>query len=146
MRGENPSRNLEFAAGSTPSSPTPLPRSTGGEGRVFGARQSCSSRLWNAIGWIVLIGGFAALQCLEPYYFTQDDVLIGELPGVRHELRDLWAGTFPDWNPYVFMGAPVALMGMSSVTYPPRVLAYALARHIWQGIGADRLDDIERGA
>src|ERR1019366_9832050 len=57
---------------------------------IFGFTESASTattgdfanRFWNLIGWAFLIGGFAFLQCLEPYYFTQDDALIGELPGI----------------------------------------------------------------
>jgi len=89
-----------------------------------------SARVWNLAGWIFLIGGFVGLECLEPYYFTQDDALVGELPGVLLGCRSLWAGTFPDWNPYVLMGAPLATIGFWGVTYPPQLLAYAIARHV----------------
>jgi len=44
--------------------------------------------------------------------------------------RSLWAGTFPDWNPYVFLGAPLATIGFWAITYPPQLLSYAIARHV----------------
>jgi hypothetical protein len=89
-----------------------------------------SERGWNLAGWIGLIGGFIGLQFLEPYYFTQDDALAGELPGILLGCRSLWEGTFPDWNPYVFMGAPLATIGFWAITYPPQLTSYAIARHV----------------
>jgi hypothetical protein len=89
-----------------------------------------SSRAWNLTGWLFLIFGFAALEWMQPYYFTQDDALVGELPGILLGCRSLWAGTFPDWNPYVFMGAPLATVGFWAITYPPQLIAYAIARHV----------------
>src|SRR5437879_12164784 len=87
-------------------------------------------RPWNLMGWAFLVGGFAFLQRLEPYYFTQDDALVGELPGILLGCRSLWQGVFPDWNPYVFLGAPLASIGFWAITYPPQLLAYAIARHV----------------
>jgi hypothetical protein len=78
---------------------------------------------WNLVGWLALIGGFTILEFLQPYYFTQDDVLAGDLPAILLGLRSLWDGAYPVWHPYVFMGAPLV------ITYPPHVLAYAIARH-----------------
>jgi hypothetical protein len=89
-----------------------------------------ADRYWNWTGWLCLIGGFSALECLEPYYFTQDDALIGELPGILLGFRSLWQGTFPDWNPYVFLGAPLATIGFWAITYPPQLISYAVARHL----------------
>ncbi len=85
---------------------------------------------WNLTGWGFLIGGFIFLQWLEPYYFTQDDALVGELPGILLGCRSLWQGIFPDWNPYVFLGAPLATVGFWAITYPPQLISYAIARHI----------------
>src|SRR5205807_9269199 len=87
-------------------------------------------RFWNLAGWLFLIGGFGGLECMQPYYFTQDDALVGELPGILLGCRSLWEGTFPDWNPYVFMGAPLATIGFWAITYPPQLLSYAIARHL----------------
>src|SRR5437762_12566947 len=88
------------------------------------------SQWWNLVGWLCLIGGFIGLQFVEPYYFTQDDALLGELPGILLGCRSLWEGTFPDWNPYVFMGSPLATIGFWAITYPPQLLSYAIARHL----------------
>lgn len=87
-------------------------------------------RWWSAIGCAGLIVGFSALEFMQPYYFTQDDVMVGELPAVVLGCRSLWAGVFPDWNPYVFLGAPLAPMGFWSITYPPMLASYAVARHV----------------
>jgi hypothetical protein len=89
-----------------------------------------NDRFWNAVGWLSLIGGFFALECLQPYYFTQDDVLVGELPAAILGCRSLWDGIFPNWNPYVFLGAPLAPMGFWSITYPPMLASYGIARHV----------------
>src|SRR4029077_16388683 len=98
------------------------------EGREARNTPGCLAPNW--AGWLFLIGGFAALEWMQPYYFTQDDALVGELPGVLLGCRSLWEGTFPDWNPYVFMGAPLATIGFWAITYPPQLLAYAVARHV----------------
>ena len=91
---------------------------------------STSHGCWNLAGWGVLIAGFGFLEWMQPYYFTQDDALLGELPGILLGFRSLWDGVFPDWNPYVFLGAPLATIGFWAITYPPQALAYAIARHL----------------
>jgi hypothetical protein len=98
-------------------------------GRPPGGRLGMD-RSWNLAGWTFLIGGFAFLEWLEPFYFTQDDALIGELPGILLGFRSLWHGTFPDWNPYVFLGSPLATIGFWTITYPPQLISYAIARYI----------------
>lgn len=105
--------------------------------QVFGLEQANQAdpatehvHAWDWIGWITLISGLIALQCIEPYYFTQDDALVGELPGIILGCRSLWEGTFPDWNPYVFLGAPLATIGFWAITYPPQLISYAIARHV----------------
>ena len=87
-------------------------------------------RLWNLIGWLCLVGAFAYRERMQPYYFTQDDALVGELPGILLGCRSYWQGVLPNWNPYVFMGAPLASIGFWALTYPPQLLAYAIARHV----------------
>jgi hypothetical protein len=91
---------------------------------------SQNERAWNMTGWLFLIAGFLGLEWMQPYYFTQDDALVGELPGILLGCRSLWDGVFPDWNPYVFLGAPLATMGFWSITYPPQWIAYGIARHV----------------
>ena len=89
-----------------------------------------AERCWNLAGWLFLIGSFSALEFMEPYYFTQDDALVGELPGILLGCRSLWSGVFPDWNPYVFLGSPLAIIGFWAITYPPQLISYAIARHL----------------
>jgi hypothetical protein len=89
-----------------------------------------SWRAWNLVGWTALVAGFLGLELQEPYYFAQDDALAGELPGILLGCRSLWEGTFPDWNPYVLLGAPLATIGFWAVTYPPQLISYAIARHL----------------
>ena len=74
--------------------------------QVPGAQAALGPYLESVLGWFCLIGGFAYLEWMQPYYFTQDDALVGELPGILLGCRSYWQGVFPDWNPYVFMGAP----------------------------------------
>jgi hypothetical protein len=87
-------------------------------------------RAWAWGGFLFLLASFATLECLQPYYFTQDDVLVTELPGMLFGCRQAWAGLFPDFNPYTFMGTPLAAYGGASLTYPPTYLAYAVARYL----------------
>src|SRR5207249_3528487 len=75
----------------------------------------------------------AALTFLEwrdPFYFTECDNLTDCLPPILVGCRSIWQGVFPDYNPYLFLGSPLAGLGMYSLTYPPLYLAYALARHV----------------
>jgi len=87
-------------------------------------------RAWAWGGFLFLLASFATLECLQPYYFSQDDVLVTELPGMLFGCRQAWAGFFPDFNPYTLMGTPLAAYGGASLTYPPTYFAYAVARHI----------------
>ena len=96
----------------------------------FPTRNSVPDRVWNSIGWLCLVGAFAYLEWMQPYYFAQDDALVGELPGILLGCRSYWDGVFPNWNPYVFLGAPLASIGFWALTYPPQLLAYAIARHL----------------
>jgi len=70
------------------------------------------------------------LEFRDPYYFTQDDNLIESLPMILVGCRGIWLGEFPDFNPYLYMGAPLASLGMYALTYPPLPLSYAIARHV----------------
>lgn len=85
---------------------------------------------WDAVGAIFLVGSFVALECREPFYFSQDDVLSAELPFVIYGMRSAWEGTFPEYAPHIYLGAPHASGGMFQATYPPAYLAYAIARWI----------------
>ncbi len=85
-------------------------------------------RVWDTIGGVFLAAAFAWLETTQPFYFTQDDVLVTELPGILVGCRGVWDGHFPSYNPYALLGAPLASLGIYSLTYPPTYLAYAIAR------------------
>jgi len=87
-------------------------------------------RAWAWGGFLFLLAAFASLEAFQPYYFCQDDVLVTELPSMLLGCRELWSGRFPDFNPYVLMGTPLASLGGASLTYPPTYLAYAIARNV----------------
>ncbi len=73
---------------------------------------------------------FAVLQWFDPFYFSQDDNLSSFLPVILHGCRSLFAGVFPSWNAYQHLGAPTTSIGLYSLTYPPTVLSYAIARYV----------------
>ena len=88
---------------------------------------------WVLNGWFLvgaaLVGLVLAwLEVARPYYFTQDDVLVGELPGVLWYCRSVWEGVLPEYNPYILMGSPAFSGGGGA--YLPTYLAYAIARHV----------------
>lgn len=84
---------------------------------------------WIVAGAVVLIGAFVLLERLHPYYFTQDDALVINLPGILHGCRSAWQGYFAEYNPYTLFGSPHASLGLYALTYPPTYLSYAIARH-----------------
>ena len=65
----------------------------------------------------------AWLEWTRPYFFVQDDILVGELPGILYACRSAAQGVWPDYNPWILMGAPTMLW------YPPLYLSHALAVH-----------------
>ncbi len=85
--------------------------------------------IWAGAGFFILC--FAILQFNQPFYFTQDDNFAQFLPVMREGCRSLFAeGIFPVWNPYQFLGAPVADVGVYALTYPPTWLSYLIARYL----------------
>lgn len=80
----------------------------------------------------LFFSGYAYLQYLDPNYFNQDDnfaqfgpvILVGVKSLLRH-------GVFPNWNPYQFMGAPVADVGTYALTYPPTYLSVGVASAVF---------------
>ena len=86
------------------------------------------SRLWIPAGACLSAAGLASLYGRYSYPFTQDDNFSQFLPMVLYNSHALLTGHWPAWNPHQFLGAPVATMGIYSVTYPPLYLAYGLAR------------------
>lgn len=85
---------------------------------------------WLLAGLVLLATAIVLLEWRQPYYFTQDDALVSELPGTLLGCRAVWDGVWPNYNPYSCMGAPLANLGLYSLTYPPTYLAYAIARHL----------------
>ena len=57
-------------------------------------------RVWDVVGVAFLAAAFAWLETTQPFYFTQDDVLVTELPGILVGCRGVWDGHFPSYNPY----------------------------------------------
>jgi len=86
--------------------------------------------IWFVAGFLVLGAALCLLEWQQPYYFTQDDALVAELPGILVGCRGIWQGIWPSYNPYPLMGAPLANLGLYSLTYPPTYLAYAIARDL----------------
>ena len=95
---------------------------------VGAASDRRGTAFWFATGLILAAGGIAFLYSRYSYPFTQDDNFSQFLPLVLYNCKSLLAGHWPAWNPHQFLGAPVATMGIYSVTYPPLYLAYGLAR------------------
>ncbi|MBD3293420.1 MAG: hypothetical protein GF393_10885, partial [Armatimonadia bacterium] len=83
---------------------------------------------WLWIGLVVLIIAGVTAEIRQPYYFTQDDNLVELLPSILFGCRTAFEGTFPAWNPYQFLGMPVAETATSALTYPPTYASYAVAR------------------
>lgn len=88
------------------------------------------NRIWNWGSFLFLLGSLAFLEIREPYYFCQCDTMVDIFPQVLVGCRSIWQGEFPDYNPYLFLGSPLASLGVYSLTYPPLHLSYALARHV----------------
>ncbi len=82
---------------------------------------------WFWGGLFFVLVALVGLEVSQPYYFTQDDVLVGELPGVLWLCQSVWQGVVPEYNPCVLLGAPALSCGGG--TYPVTYVAYAIARH-----------------
>jgi hypothetical protein len=85
------------------------------------------SALWLAFGAAVVAAAVAVLELRDPYYFTQDDNFVQFLPVILHGCSVLAEGAFPDFNPFQYMGAPVAGVGVYGLTYPPTWVSCAVA-------------------
>ena len=88
------------------------------------------SAFWLVAAFLVLAICGVVLENLESYYFTQDDNYSQFFPGMLAGCRAAFAGTFPNWNPHQFLGAPLAEVGTYALTYPPTYLSYALATYV----------------
>ena len=99
-------------------------------GRPFGKPEDGSSKAWVVGVFLFLVLALTTLEVLQPYYFSQDDALATEMPGMLVGCRSVWKGQFPDFSPYTLMGTPLASVGGDSLTYPPTYLAYFIARNL----------------
>jgi hypothetical protein len=103
----------------------------GGENNlVMPAPIQGEKRWWDWLTLLLLGVAVAFLEWRDPFYFTQDDNMVDCLPVILVGCRGLWEGHFPNYNPYLFLGSPLANLGTYALTYPPLYLAYALARHV----------------
>ncbi len=82
---------------------------------------------WFWLGLTLLGVAFTAMEIRAPYFFAQDDALVGELPVVLLACRGVWQGLVPEYNPYTLLGSPLQAAGG---VYPPLYAAYGIARHI----------------
>ena len=81
-----------------------------------------------AVGLIVVAAMLLGIEHYSPLFFLQDDNYTQFFPAMLHGCRCVEAGEFPDWNPYQFLGAPLADRGTYALTYPPTYASYALAK------------------
>ncbi len=98
-----------------------IPRTEAGRGETT---------FWWVLGAIFLAGALFALERMHPYYFSQDDALVAELPGMLEGCRSVWHGVWPEYDPCRLMGGPLAPEGVFSLTYPPTYLCYAIAHDL----------------
>lgn len=83
---------------------------------------------WPTAGFVGVATALGLLEWTHPYYFTQDENLAQYLPVVLQACRSFFAGVFPTWNPYQFMGSPTVAFGWYALTYPFTYIAYWFAR------------------
>ena len=91
-----------------------------------GPKLATTGAFW--LGFAFSAAGIGLLYAKYSYPFTQDDNFSQFLPMALYNCRTVFEGHWPAWNPHQFLGAPVATLGIYSVTYPPLYFAYGLAR------------------
>ena len=84
--------------------------------------------LFPALGFAFVIVMLAVQEVRHPFFFTQDDNIVQFLPVMIQGGQSILHGVFPDWNPYQFMGAPTANLGVYALTYPVTYFCYLFAR------------------
>jgi len=107
-----------------------LSRAAGQSSGEEGADSGIAAWVWCTGGAALICVALMVLEVHQPYYFCQDDMLVGDLPSSLFGLRSVWNGIFPEWNPYQYLGSPYASAGGGRLLYPPTYLAYAIARHL----------------
>src|SRR6185437_12777121 len=98
--------------------------------RSADARPALGGRICILSGLVVVIGCLWMLECLQPFYFTQDDNFSQFLPTILHGCRSLEAGIFPNYNPFQLLGAPAASVGVYALTYLPTYASHLAARFL----------------
>lgn len=101
----------------------------------FGVGPDDLSDVARSSTWVYFAAGlglvFAAalyLEWREPRYFLRDDNFSIFLPTITSVGRALAEGRFPDWTPRVFLGMPIAELGVFAATYPPIWISYAVSQ------------------
>lgn len=89
-----------------------------------------TAKIWVALGFGFLCSMLYLLERFQPMYFTRDDNTVQFLPMMVYAGRSLLHGTFPEWNPYQFMGAPSGSLGIYAFTYPFTYISYLVARFV----------------
>ncbi|MEE8546331.1 MAG: hypothetical protein V3T29_11015 [Alphaproteobacteria bacterium] len=82
---------------------------------------------WLVFGLAVMAAAALLLEARDPYYFTQDDNFAQFLPVILQGCAVLADGAFPDYNPYQYLGAPTASVGVYALSYPLTWLSCAIA-------------------
>ena len=83
---------------------------------------------WFGVGLLMLAGCLTALEVRQPFFFTQDDNFVVNLPGVLWGCRSLFKGVLCTFNSCQFLGSPAASMPQSLLVYPPTYFAFLVAR------------------
>lgn len=83
-----------------------------------------------SIGLIIVILSIVFLEIRRKYYFTADDNFTEFLPVIIKGCRSMLAGKLLQWDNFQFMGAPVADLGIYSLTYPMTYLSYIISRFV----------------
>ena len=86
--------------------------------------------LWPLVGFLGVTSALLLLEKAHPFYFSQDDNLHANLPVMLQGCQNFFAGVFPRWNPYQYMGSPTTSLGYYEFTYPPLYAAYWFAKHV----------------
>ena len=102
------------------------------ESQDLTARKPSRSELiaWPLAGFLTVLIALCWLELKYPFYFTQDDNLVVNLPEIIYGCRSFFHGVFPTWNPYQYMGSPSFSLGWYAFTYPPTFLSYWFAQHV----------------
>ncbi len=83
---------------------------------------------WPSLGFVGVFSALLLLEKAHPFYFSQDDNLHANLPVMLQGCRSFFAGLFPLWNPYQYMGSPTASVGYYAFTYPLTYTSYWFAK------------------